>query len=469
MITIVRLPVSALLQSRYNSNIYLRTYKHIYIKSVVLSKHCITSRYIHSATTYSYDDINTINNDTDHTQQQHQQSSIIPSRYVAVISYNGTLFNGFQSNIKTPSHMHTASHNNTNTTTGTGSISIQSFLEKCISQITNNPSIQVICSGRTDSGVHAVKQYIQFDVIRYSPRKQQYHNDILTCYQLRKALNHFMAIESDEKLRSGNENHIKKSRYPQTYVYCHTLYRIHQDSTFHVRRSCQKRIYLYRIICSHILSLHQQHNAWYIDKSLEKHLKQSTLHTTGIDITLLHHAASQFIGTWNMNIFRSSRCQSKRSVRTINSIHVDIKDLITDSSDVYYRYQTDSGLKTSDDKEKNNVIQMNDNKAIEIEITAPSFGYQQVRRMIGSMIQIAIHNKHPSYIGAMLQRGADVPLDSKEHQILTQQMLIVPPYGLYLMDCIYHDDDDDDGMRMSMKKKMNAVDVDSDIAEECTL
>lgn len=66
-------------------------------------------------------------------------------RYKAIISYDGTLFNGFQRQPK-------------------GTRTVQEELEKTLKQINSGKKVSVHGAGRTDAGVHAYGQVIHFDL-----------------------------------------------------------------------------------------------------------------------------------------------------------------------------------------------------------------------------------------------------------------------------------------------------------------
>ena len=66
------------------------------------------------------------------------------------IEYDGTAYNGWQRQ-----------------KTGTG---VQSLVEDAISKVANKP-VEVICAGRTDTGVHATSQVVHFDT--HAERKQR--------------------------------------------------------------------------------------------------------------------------------------------------------------------------------------------------------------------------------------------------------------------------------------------------------
>lgn len=66
-----------------------------------------------------------------------------PGRYAMCVEYNGSAYHGWQ-------------------TQQPGVKSVQETLEKALSKVANE-SVTVLCSGRTDSGVHASSQIVHFD------------------------------------------------------------------------------------------------------------------------------------------------------------------------------------------------------------------------------------------------------------------------------------------------------------------
>jgi tRNA pseudouridine38-40 synthase len=72
--------------------------------------------------------------------------------WVAVVAYNGGLFQGWQKQKHQP-HV----------------TSIQSALEKAISSVANEP-VTIMCAGRTDAGVHGSGQVIHFETQAHRPQ-----------------------------------------------------------------------------------------------------------------------------------------------------------------------------------------------------------------------------------------------------------------------------------------------------------
>lgn len=65
-------------------------------------------------------------------------------KYLMTVSYDGSLFNGYQ---KQPKER-----------------TVQGEIEKALKQINNNSKVDIHASGRTDAGVHALNQKIHFEI-----------------------------------------------------------------------------------------------------------------------------------------------------------------------------------------------------------------------------------------------------------------------------------------------------------------
>lgn len=149
---------------------------------------------------------------------------------------------------------------------------IQSCLEKAISKVANH-QIRLICSGRTDTGVSATAQVIHFDT-----------ESIRTEYQW------IMGVNTN--LPKGIS----------------ILWIKLVDNDFHARFSAMQRSYQYVIL-----------NRW-IRPAIGRH--SLTWEMLPLDETKMHKAGQFLIGKHDFNAFRSSACQSKTPVKTINSISV---------------------------------------------------------------------------------------------------------------------------------------------------
>jgi len=151
-------------------------------------------------------------------------------------------------------------------------VSVQQTLERALSKIANKP-IEVICAGRTDTGVNATNQVVHFET-----------------EQVRK----------DAGWTLGVNTHLPDD-IAVTWV--KTV-----DDSFHARFSATARRYRYIIynnrLRSAILSYGISHCHFPLDEKL------------------MHTAAQHLIGKHDFTSFRTVHCQSHSAVRTIQHCHV---------------------------------------------------------------------------------------------------------------------------------------------------
>ena len=183
------------------------------------------------------------------------------NRYQILIEYVGTNYNGWQVQRKGKT--------------------IQGRIQNTISKIFKE-KINIIGSGRTDSGVHALEQSAHFDT----------STDIKDSYKFLKSINHFLS-------RYGISILDIKKRKP----------------TFHARYSAKARIYKYVILNRKSGSVLKNKRCWHIIKKL--------------NLAMMKKGAKKLIGTKDFSTFRSSSCSAKTPVRTIKSIKfLTKKDII---------------------------------------------------------------------------------------------------------------------------------------------
>lgn len=120
-------------------------------------------------------------------------------RVKAIVSYDGSLFNGFQKQTKQDV------------------ITIQGSIEKVLSIIFNT-EVSIHGAGRTDKGVHALNQVFHFDI-----NKEEYDLS-----KLKYALNRMLpnAILIKELIRVSDDFHARKSALKKHYQY---RIRLNQD------------------------------------------------------------------------------------------------------------------------------------------------------------------------------------------------------------------------------------------------
>ena len=184
--------------------------------------------------------------------------------------------------------------------------SIQKLIQIKLSKLLKE-KVLLIGSGRTDSGVHAIEQSAHFD----SKKKIQNLDKFL------KSINHFV---NDMNVSITN---IKKKKLD-----------------FHARFSAKQRIYKYVIFNRLSQPSIEKKRGWHVIKKL--------------DISLMKKKEKKLLGTKDFSTFRSSSCNAKSPIRTMESIKIkSIKG------------------------------------RIEIQFKSQSFLQQQVRSMVGCLKYIA--------------------------------------------------------------------------------
>ncbi len=174
--------------------------------------------------------------------------------YIALgVEYNGNQYNGFQRQKDV--------------------ISIQGELEKAISKVAAQ-DIQIVCAGRTDAGVHATGQVINF-----------------ACEKERKVESFLLGVNAN---------------LPKDIA---ITWAKEVPEEFHARFSATARRYRYII-------LNTRHRPG-VGSGMVSHFHFGTL-----DADLMHEAAQCLIGEHDFTTFRGVNCQSKTPMRDVHFIKV---------------------------------------------------------------------------------------------------------------------------------------------------
>ena len=228
-----------------------------------------------------------------------------------------------------------------------GPSTVQGAVEAALAKL--EPDVPTIAAaGRTDAGVHALGQVAHADMAKdWEP------------FRLSEALNH----------------HLKP--HPVAITACTRV-----DDDWHARFSAVERQYLYRIIERRAPLVHESGLAWRVQKSL--------------DVAAMQAGADHLIGNHDFTTFRSTMCQAKSPVKTIDEITV-----------------TESPCAAGRD--------------IRIRVRARSFLHNQVRSIVGTLERVAVGAWAPDDIRRALKardRAACGP--------------VAPPHGLYLSAVSYN-------------------------------
>ena len=176
-------------------------------------------------------------------------------RILGVCSYKGTNYYGWQKQV--------------------GFVSVQSTIEEVLSKVYDSP-INITGSGRTDAGVHALRQYFHFDTEKEKDLKQ-------LAYALNKMLPEDIKILSFEKVADD----------------------------FHARYNAKRKVYEYRIVLKNKDPFQDQ---------------LAFVYPMELGFDLFKAALDKFVGKHNYQDFTSKEEDEGGFVREIYGIKVSKDD-----------------------------------------------------------------------------------------------------------------------------------------------
>ncbi|VVA90646.1 unnamed protein product [Arabis nemorensis] len=188
-------------------------------------------------------------------------------RYLVAIEYIGTRFFGSQ---QQPTHR-----------------TVVGVLQKAFHNFIGQP-VKILCSSRTDAGVHALSNVCHVDVERISKRKP---GEVLPPHEpdvVQKAVNHFL------QKNEGDVMVIDVRCVPNTY---------------HARYKARERTYFYRFLSGpDPLSILEKDRAWHIPEEL--------------DLRSMQEACRVLVGSHDFSSFRANGCQAKSPMRCLDELNV---------------------------------------------------------------------------------------------------------------------------------------------------
>lgn len=220
--------------------------------------------------------------------------------------------------------------------------SVQGAIEDAIAALTGE-RVTIQGAGRTDAGVHALGQVAHFDLAR------QVATDTI-----RDGLNahlrpHPVAVLTAERVADG----------------------------FNARLSATRRHYLYRIINRRPDLTLDRNRAWRIPRPL--------------DVPAMHAAAQRLVGHHDFTTFRSTECQARSPLKTLDRLDV-----------------------------------VRDGEEVRVVTCARSFLHNQVRSMVGSLALVGDGKWSADDVAAALA--------ARDRTACGQ---VAPPEGLYLVRVDY--------------------------------
>lgn len=228
--------------------------------------------------------------------------------------------------------------------------SVQQAIEEALFKVTGE-EVTLLSSGRTDAGVHAIAMVSHVDIEKD-----------LTPFRLMEAVNAHL-----------RPNPIAVNR-------CEIV-----SEDWHSRFSCTGRRYLYRIANRRAPAALAKKRVWQVVPEL--------------DVDAMHRAAQSLVGLHDFTTFRSTMCQAKDPVKTLDRLDVEQVD----------------GLFGPE---------------IHIHAEARSFLHHQVRSMVGCLKLVGQGTWKESRIAEALE--------ARDRQRLGMN---APPHGLYFVEAIYPEAD----------------------------
>lgn len=152
--------------------------------------------------------------------------------------------------------------------------SVQQTFEEAVQAISGGMTVETVVAGRTDAGVHARGQVVHFDLDRdFTP----------------------------DRIRDGLNFYLRENRIA-------VLEAAIVDESFNARLSATSRGYLYRILNRRPPPAIEAGSVWHVPVPL--------------DSDAMHAAAQRLLGHHDFNSFRSTECQAKSSLRTLDHLAV---------------------------------------------------------------------------------------------------------------------------------------------------
>jgi tRNA pseudouridine38-40 synthase len=152
-------------------------------------------------------------------------------------------------------------------------LSVQQALEQAIAAFSGE-TVVVKGAGRTDAGVHALGQVAHIDLVRE---------------------------RTPDVVRDAINANVRP--HPISVISAEAV-----DDDFDARFSAVKRHYLYRILQRRAPPALDRGRVWWVSQAL--------------DVPAMHEAAQSLVGKHDFTTFRSSQCQAKSPVKTLDRLDV---------------------------------------------------------------------------------------------------------------------------------------------------
>ncbi|MCF6444956.1 tRNA pseudouridine(38-40) synthase TruA [Nereida sp. MMG025] len=226
---------------------------------------------------------------------------------------------------------------------------VQGAIEAALDRVEKG-SHEIAAAGRTDTGVHATAQVAHCDMAKaWDP------------FRLMEAVNY----------------HLKPA--PVAVVACAQV-----DGDWHARFSARERRYLFRLVSRRAPITHEAGLVWQVKQPL--------------DIDAMRAGAAHLIGHHDFTTFRSTICQAKSPVKTLDALEIIA---VPFAHGVEYQFH----------------------------LRARSFLHNQVRSFVGTLERVGA--------GQMTADDVRIALEARDRQACGP---VCAPHGLYLAGVSYDDD-----------------------------
>ncbi|KAG9152122.1 hypothetical protein Leryth_017686 [Lithospermum erythrorhizon] len=272
-------------------------------------------------------------------------------RYLIAIEYIGSRFSGAQ--IQAPIFR-----------------TVVGVLQKAFHKFIGQP-VSVVCSSRTDAGVHALSNVFHVDVQRISKRKP---NQLLPPHDpavVKRAVNHFLQVRFPPFKSIGflYLDQIFSSLFWQKNEGDISVIDVRSvPPNFHSRYQAIERTYFYRLLSGpEALSTFEKDRAWHVPEE--------------IDILAMQEACKVLVGQHDFSSFRAAGCEAKSPIRTLEELSVIEVTSTPYFPSIFERKQL--GINFAGDLANEEFGMRRRNQCLVVTARSRSFLYHQVRLLVG--------------------------------------------------------------------------------------
>ena len=214
--------------------------------------------------------------------------------------------------------------------------SVQSLLQDALFKFCGE-RVDVVSAGRTDAGVHAIAMAASFELT---------------------------AEQNPETMMRALNFYLGQMGAPVAVLSCESA-----ADDFHARFSCKRRHYRYIILNRRAPVILDRNRVWWIPRPL--------------DVAAMRAAAAKLVGHHDWTSFRSSECQAKSPLKTLDKIEIyeeDCRGVLHTPRACAARPYTN--------RECFDFLTYS--RYIILNFSARSFLHHQVRNMVGTLVEIGL-------------------------------------------------------------------------------